>query len=53
MSRRIIVHSLDHARAALAVAAAVGKPVTLMSAAGAGCYAGPRWFLALVVAAAR
>ena len=53
MSRRIIVHSLGDARAALAAAAALGTRITLMSAAGAGCYAGPRWFLALVVAAAR
>ena len=53
MSRRIIVHSLADARAALAAAAALGTPVTLTSAPGAGCYAGPRWFLALAAAAAR
>jgi hypothetical protein len=49
--RRIIVHSLDHARAAIAAAAALGIPVTLMSAAGAGGYAGALWFKALVDAA--
>jgi hypothetical protein len=53
VSPRIIVHSPGDARAALAAAAALGVPVTLASAAGAGAYAGPRWFLALVAAAAR
>ena len=50
---RIIVHSLDHARAALAAAAAAGVPVTLASAVGAGGYAGPLWFKALIEAALR
>ncbi len=50
---RIIVHSLDHARAALDAAAALGVPVTLASAAGAGGYAGPLWFKALIEAALR
>jgi len=45
---RIIIHSLDHARAALAAAAAAGVPVTLASAEGAGGYAGPMWFKALI-----
>jgi hypothetical protein len=53
VSARIIVHAPAHARAALAAAAAHGVPVTLQSAPGAGCYAGPRWFLALVAQAAR
>ena len=48
MSRRIIVHSLAEARAALAAAAALGVPLTLESAAGAGAYAGPLWFKALI-----
>ena len=48
---RIIIHSLDHARAALAAAAAAGVPVVLASAAGAGGYAGPLWFKAVVEAA--
>ncbi|HWG80422.1 MAG TPA: hypothetical protein VN681_11640 [Stellaceae bacterium] len=46
--RRIIIHSLDHARAALAAAASAGVPVVLASAEGAGGYAGPMWFKALV-----
>ena len=49
--RRIIVHSLGHARAAVAAAAALGVPVTLASASGAGGYAGPLWFKALIEAA--
>ena len=51
-SHRIIIHSLDHARAALAAAAAAGVPVTLASAEGAGGYAGPLWFKAVVETAA-
>jgi hypothetical protein len=51
VSRRIIVHSLAEARAAVAAAAALDVPVTLESAAGAGGYAGPLWFKALVDAA--
>jgi len=47
----IIVHSLAHAVAALSVAAAAGRPVTLASAPDAGIYAGPGWFGALVAAA--
>jgi hypothetical protein len=50
-SRRIIVHSLTHARAALSAAAKLNVPITLASAAGAGCYAGPLWFKALIEAA--
>jgi len=49
--RRIIVHSLAHARAALAAAHALRVPVALASAAGAGGYAGPLWFKALIEAA--
>lgn len=51
MKRRIIVHSLDQARAALRAAAELGVGVTLASAAGAGAYAGPLWFKALIDAA--
>ena len=51
MSREIIVHSLDHARAALAAAAALGTPARLASAPGAGAYGGPAWFKALIEAA--
>jgi acyl-CoA reductase-like NAD-dependent aldehyde dehydrogenase len=51
--RRIIVHSLDHARAALEAAAALGIAVTLASAAGAAGYAGALWWKALIEAARR
>jgi pimeloyl-ACP methyl ester carboxylesterase len=47
----IIVHSLGHAVAALRAAAAAGRRVTLLSARGAGGYAGPGWFRGLVAAA--
>jgi hypothetical protein len=53
VSPRIVVHSPAHAKAALAAAAALDRPVTLQSAGGAGAAAGPRWFLALVAQAAR
>ena len=49
--KRIVVHSLAHARAALAAARALEAPVTLASAAGAGGYAGPLWFKSLIAAA--
>jgi hypothetical protein len=48
---RIVVHALEQARAAVAAAAELGVPVTLVSAAGAGGYAGPLWFAALIEAA--
>jgi hypothetical protein len=51
VSRRIIVHSLDHAVAAAAASAALDIPVTLQGAPGAGTYAGPAWFLAVVAEA--
>ncbi len=51
MSARIIVHSLEHARAALAASSALNLPVTLQGAPGAGTYAGPTWFLALIAEA--
>ncbi len=47
----IVVHSLDHAVAALAAAAALDTPVTLISAAGAAFQAGPAWFKALITEA--
>ena len=46
-----VVHSLGHATAALKAAAHAGRPVVLASAPGAGSYAGPGWFGALVRAA--
>jgi hypothetical protein len=42
----IIIHSLDHALAA----AALGSPLVLRSAVGAGGFAGVGWFAALVEA---
>ena len=47
-NREIIVHSLDHALAALATAAALKLPVTLASARGAASQAGPAWFKAVI-----
>lgn len=46
--KRIIVHSLADACAALKAASEAGVPVTLASAEGAGGYAGPLWFKSLV-----
>jgi hypothetical protein len=46
--REIVIHSLDHARASLAAAAACGKEVTLASAPGAALQAGPGWFKAVI-----
>ena len=51
MSRRIVVHSLEQARAAIGAAAELGVPLTLTSAVGAGGYVGPLWFKALIDAA--
>ncbi len=51
MTREIIVHSLDHARAALAAAEALGVPVTLASAPNAANQVGPLWFKAVIDAA--
>ena len=47
-ARRIIVHSLDDARAALKAASELSVPVTLASAEGAGGYAGAMWFRAVI-----
>ena len=46
----VVVHSLIHAVAALQAAAAADRTVTLLSAPGAGIYAGAGWFAALVQA---
>ena len=48
----IVIHDLEHARAALAAAAACGRPVTLLSAPGAAGFAGAPWFLKVVALAA-
>ena len=50
--RPIIVHSLKEARAAVAVAAELGVPVTLASAPEAAGYLGALWFRELVAMAA-
>lgn len=50
--RAIVIHSLAHARAAVAVAVELGVPVTLLSAAGAAAYTGPLWFAEVVAHAA-
>jgi delta 1-pyrroline-5-carboxylate dehydrogenase len=50
-SLAVIVHSLDHAVAALTAAARAGRVVVLATPPNAGGYAGPGWFGALVVAA--
>ncbi|MDJ0611185.1 MAG: class II fructose-bisphosphate aldolase [Kiloniellales bacterium] len=43
IGRVIIVHSLDHARAALGAARELGAPVTLATAPAASAYLGPAW----------
>jgi len=50
--KRVIFHSLADARAALAAASALHRPVTLASAHGAGGYAGPLWFKGVIEVAA-
>jgi fructose/tagatose bisphosphate aldolase len=50
--RAIVIHSLEHARTAVAVAAELGVPVTLASAPGAAAYLGPQWFAQVVAEAA-
>jgi hypothetical protein len=50
-ARAVVIHSLDHARAALAAADRLCCPIVLQSAEGAGAYAGAGWFLAVVAAA--
>lgn len=44
----IVIHGLAHATAALAAAAELGVPVTLLSAPRAAGYAGPAWFRAVI-----
>jgi hypothetical protein len=46
--REIVIHARDHARAALAAAAARGVPVTLASAPDAALQTGPAWFKAVI-----
>lgn len=47
-ARRIVVHYLGHARAALAAAESLGLPVTLMSPYAASGYLGPAFFADIV-----
>jgi hypothetical protein len=49
--RFIVIHTPGHAHAALAAAASLALPVTLASAPGAGLYAGPGWFKAVIAVA--
>ena len=51
--RAVTVHALADALAALEAAAAIGRPVILLSAPGAAAYAGAGWFKALVGLACR
>jgi len=46
--REIVIHSLEHAQAALAAAAACGQDVTLASAPGAALQTGPGWFKSVI-----
>jgi len=49
MTRTVVIHSLDHARAALAAAAELRtEELVLFSAEGAAANAGPAWFRDLV-----
>jgi len=51
MTRAILIHSLEHARAALAAAVQLRVAVTLVSAESAAGNAGPLWFVELIKAA--
>lgn len=46
--KAVMVHSLEQARAAVAAAAGLGVPVTLLSAEGAAGSVGALWFKALI-----
>jgi hypothetical protein len=48
LSKEIVVHSLDHARAALDAAAGMKRSLTVASAPGAAMQAGPAWFKAVI-----
>ena len=48
MARAIVIHSLEHARAALTAAVQLRVAVTLWSAEGAAGNAGPLWFVELI-----
>lgn len=44
MTRTVVIHSLEHARAAMAAAAELEMQLILFSAEGAAGNAGPAWF---------
>ncbi len=46
--RAIIFHHLQQAESALAVAAALRRPIALLTAPGAAAYGGPGFYLAIV-----
>ncbi len=46
--RAIIFHHLQQAECALSVAAAMHRPITLLTAPGAAAYGGPGFYLAMV-----
>ena len=46
--RAVIVHSFDHATAALETALKLSRPIMLVSAPDAGLQSGPAWFASLV-----
>ena len=48
MSREIVIHSLEQARAALDAAASMNAPLVLASAPGAALQAGPLWFKSVI-----
>lgn len=50
-ARAVMVHGIGDARAALAAAAALGVPVRLVSAPGAGAYGGAAWFAEILAQA--
>ena len=50
MPPAITIHSVAHARLVLARAAALDRPITLLSAAAAAVFAGPAWWRALIEA---
>jgi len=52
-NRPIIVHGLEDAKTAIAVAAQLGCPVTLRSAPGAAAYLGPQVFRDMIAEARR
>ena len=51
--RTVIIHSLEHAVAALKAARALGCPITLASPPGAAAYTGALWFREVIKEAER